>query len=376
MLRYPYRDILHIRAIGFTSFGERHDAVRLEIDAERPVLERRKVQDLELFRVVFFPKLISNSLEIFFFVNYKNLKMSIFKNKIYVNVKLSGIDFLGFRMGGDGLGNIMFPWARGIVFARKHNFQKINSSWKTFKFGTFLRGERDKRTYHNIFEEKNVGGLQKFLCLFFIKKINESDFYKNSNCTSKHLTVTFEGMKNQMADIVDDYEIVREELLKIIRPKHLNLAKKNSTKYIAVHVRLGDFYEPENESQIRNGMYNCRLPIEWYITIINKIRLKYGEDIPVSVFSDGKDNELISLLKLPNVTRVIDGSGISDMISLSMSGILIASNSTFSLWSSYLGRIPTIWFPGTFRINLFKKEENIFEGEIDYDNELPEGLLN
>ena len=40
------------------------------------------------------------------------------------------------------------------------------------------------------------------------------------------------------------------------------------------------------------------------------------------------------------------GSGLGDMLGLSRSNLLIASGSTFSMWGSYLGQVPTIWHPG------------------------------
>lgn len=297
--------------------------------------------------------------------------------RVFVNVKLSSLDFLGFRIGGAGLGNILFPWARGVVFARKNNCKKINSTWSTFKLGTYLRKEKDKRTYHNIFSENNIGGFLKGFYLLVGKNINEVDL-KNKKLISeiRPQIVNFSGMKNQMVDIIDDYAIVREELYKIVRTKHLRLADKNKPKAIAIHIRLGDFYQPKSEKEIRQGKTNCRLPLKWYITVINKIREVQGENLHVSVFSDGTNQQLKEVLELPNVSRVENGTAISDMLSLSYAKILVASNSTYSLWASYLGRTHTIWFPGTHRVYLFGKSENIFEGELDYDEELPSLFVN
>jgi hypothetical protein len=295
--------------------------------------------------------------------------------KVFVNVKLSSLDFLGFRFGGAGLGNILFPWARGIIFAKKHSCKKINCTWTTIKFGTFLRKEKDKRTYHNIFKENEIKGLMKIFLLAFSNGVNEDDF-KFSIENKRNTVVHFFGMKSQMKDILEDYTIVKEELYKIVRKKHLELAEKNRPKAIAVHIRLGDFQDPENEDIIRQGKTNCRLPIKWYVAIINNIRLEVGENVHVSVFSDGSNDQLKEILQLSNVSRVKNGTAISDMLSLSYAKVLIASNSTFSLWSSFIGRIPTIWFPGTNRIKLFFQNEDIFEGELDYFDEVPLSVIN
>ncbi|MEO9570749.1 MAG: alpha-1,2-fucosyltransferase [Polaribacter sp.] len=294
---------------------------------------------------------------------------------VFVNVKLSKIDLLGFRIGGAGLGNILFPWARGVVFAKKNKLKKINSTWITFKFGTYLRKEKDKRNYHNIFLEKNIGGIRKMMYLFIGKHFSENEIIGNKiESTFRPSIITFFGMKNQMNDIINDQKIVKEELFKILRDKHLKLAEKHTPKSIAIHIRLGDFSIPNNEKDIRNGKTNCRLPLNWYVEIISNIRKELSDDIDVLVFSDGKDEELKQILDLPNVSRAKGGTAISDMLSLSYAKILIASNSTFSLWASYLGQNSTIWFPGTHRVKLFNND-NVFEGELDYNDNIPYVLI-
>lgn len=296
--------------------------------------------------------------------------------KIFVNIKLSKWDFCGFRIGGAGLGNLLFPWARGIIFKNKYNTEKLNCTWSTVKVGTFIRKEKDKRTYHNIFFEDYVGGIKKFLLLLLAKKITESEAQNLNSLKGKiPIVINFEGMRNQMNDILDHSTLVKEELYKMVRKKHIELSEKNKPEAIGIHIRLGDFYKPQSESEIRKGLTNCRLPLEWYIEIINKIRTEARANIKVSVFSDGTDEELAVILNLPNVERAVGGSAISDLLSLSKGKILIASNSTFSLWASYLGRPHTIWFPGTHRIKLFKENEAKFESEIDYNDDLDPNLI-
>ncbi len=293
---------------------------------------------------------------------------------VFVNVKLSHLDFFGVRIGGAGLGNILFAWARGVVFAKKNNCKKINSTWSTIKLGTFLRKEKDRRTYYNIFKENYINGFMKVILLLFSKKINENQIDNLPKANKWPLVVNFSGMNNQMLDILEDYDIVIKEFNKIIRPKQLIIAQKNKPEAIAVHIRLGDFYIPKSETEIRKGKTNCRLPLNWYIAVIKNIRKELGYNVAVSVFSDGNDNDLKNLLDMENVVRPKGGSAISDMMSLSYAKILVASNSTFSLWASYIGQTNTIWFPGTHRVKLFNNR-TIYEGEIDYNNNLPKELL-
>ena len=82
------------------------------------------------------------------------------------------------------------------------------------------------------------------------------------------------------------------------------------------------------------------------------------------------DEDLQEILELENCKRVHFGSAISDMLGLSNAKILISSASTFSMWASFLGQHPTIWFPGQMRQKLIN-DATIFEGEMDYNDPLP-----
>ena len=44
------------------------------------------------------------------------------------------------------------------------------------------------------------------------------------------------------------------------------------------------------------------------------------------------------------------------------------------MWASFLGQMPTIWFPGQMRQKLLL--DNLkFEGEVDYDDNLPISII-
>ena len=65
----------------------------------------------------------------------------------YTFVSLGRLESIGVRLGGAGLGNILFPWATAIVYAKIHNLTRLQTTWKNLKIGTFLRIDRDKRIY-------------------------------------------------------------------------------------------------------------------------------------------------------------------------------------------------------------------------------------
>ena len=99
------------------------------------------------------------------------------------------------------------------------------------------------------------------------------------------------------------------------------------------------------------------------------------QTIPIYIFSDGSYNDIEEILKLDNCEKIFYGSAISDMLAMSRCKLLIASGSTFSMWSSFIGQVSTVWFPGQMRQKLLLNNQS-FEGEIDYDDELPQILKN
>ena len=129
-----------------------------------------------------------------------------------------------------------------------------------------------------------------------------------------------------------------------------------------------------NEDRLRSGKSNTRVPIGWYIFQIKKLKHSFGNNIDINIFSDGSKEDLMEVLSNNNVRLVEGGNALSDLLLLSQSKIIISSNSTFSLWASYLGRCHTIWYPGTKRFVLFYQKESSVEIELDYFEELPKKI--
>ncbi len=271
----------------------------------------------------------------------------------YTFASLGRFESLGFRIGGSGLGNSLFPWATALVFAKNNNLKKINTTWLNLKLGPFLRKENDKRLYGTLFNESNgIGGIRKFLLL-------------NLSSNVKY----FSSIDKMFKPFKEEHNYVREELYNIISKKYLIRSNMINKEGIGIHIRFGDFEIPNNEEVLRRGSWNYRIPLRWYITIINKIR-SFNKDIPFYIFTDGNNSEIKELLEMNNCFRCSTGSSISDMIALSKFKLLIASGSTFSMWSSFLGQIPTIWYPGQMRDSLMNNNI-VFEGTVDYDDVLP-----
>jgi hypothetical protein len=285
---------------------------------------------------------------------------------LYSYAKLSRLDFGIVRFGGPGLGNLLFPWARFITASHKYSLTPICPTWPQFKVGPTLRREKDKRSYYDLFiiSDDQICGWRKYGLLATAPRTSESEFPRLLNSGVHARIVVFEGMGRFFEPILADHALVKESLLKISRAEHKVGMEFDFRGSISVHVRLGDFGVPSDKCDLISGKPNLRLPLSWYIASINELRRQLNKQLPVFVFSDGRDEELEALLSLPCCQRINFGSSLSDLIALSRANILIASNSTFSMWASYLGRMPVIWHRGQLQQRLYYDHP---KGEIEFE---------
>jgi hypothetical protein len=264
---------------------------------------------------------------------------------IYAYPRLSKADFWYFRIGGNGLGNLLFCWARCLVSARRQGWRMVWPTWFSYKPKNWRVNPYDVRTYGNLFRRTSEyqGGLCKFPQLAFRKWVSESEAELAPPPPGS--VVVFRGMAGKFAPFLGERETVTKALLDMTRPHHLSGYVEHDPAPIGIHVRLGDFVRQSDlDTTVR--VDNSVLPLDWYKKALLAVRRELGAGAPARVFSDGTDEELRPLLSMDNVKRVTFGSSIADMLALARSRILIASGSTFSMWPSYLGQVPTVWHPG------------------------------
>jgi hypothetical protein len=137
-------------------------------------------------------------------------------------------------------------------------------------------------------------------------------------------------------------------------------------------VRRGDFADVRG-TESYTGRRNVRLPIEWYVAAVRALRKQVGRALPFLLFSDGSDVELGPLLEEAGVSRYHNRNALSDLLLLSKARVIVASGSTYSMWASFLGQAPTIWFPGQRRQCVTQNPDHAPEWEPPA--ELPDGLL-
>ena len=279
---------------------------------------------------------------------------------MYVYPKFDAIDGhdLGFvRLGGPGLGNLLMFYAQAIIYAHEHDAQIIHPTWPSIKFGPYIRHEKDKRFYGDLFRSRDdeISGLRKILLLLFSRKnIIMFDKYYG--------TMTETGLLGR-----EKAAVIRSHLIKHnAHPEYT----RNINNSIAVHVRLGDFFRV-NEKALKNKAENSSTPVYWYANTITKIRKALGKNIEACVFSDGTDEELKTLLALDNCKRVFCGNALNDILTIATAPVLIASGSTFSNWARYLGNMSAIFFPGQLR----ERFGSDFEIELDNDEDFSEEII-
>ena len=229
-----------------------------------------------------------------------------------------------------GLGNMLFPWARSIIFAYHNKCPIIAPQWvKINRIGPWLRGERDKRYYFAQFTNTGyIQGLRRRLILWVSKRIDEGEYY-DGRCG----VCVFSGMRGYFKDICNYRDVVRNEIARISAPKIREALDLLPNEFIGVHVRRGDFTTIGLTQQ--EG---------YYLHAIEKANELAGRVMPVLVFSDGRQEELRYFLKFENVRLMPPASALQDLLSLARSKVLVATNnSTFSAWANFLGGMKSVW---------------------------------
>jgi hypothetical protein len=281
---------------------------------------------------------------------------------VFAYPRLSKTDLLFLRLGGNGLGNLMFAWARALSASQRYGWRMVWPTWGSLKPKNWRVNPYDHRTYFDLFKpnDRYVTGWRKPWCLARYPWVPETEALEHGAAPGS--VVQFRGMEGMFAPFRDDHELVYGELLDLARPQHLRAFSDPDPAPIGIHVRRGDFvwYDTWEETI---SIHNSMLPTEWYVGAVQAVRSAIGRQTRAYLFSDGSEEELAPLLGLPNVERVHFGSGLADMLALTRCRLLITSGSTFSMWGSYLGQVPAIWHPGKRLMHLLLEHP---EREIEW----------
>ena len=280
-----------------------------------------------------------------------------------------------------GLGNKLFTWAHGIVFAKKNNLQHYSIGLTRLKIGPILRKETSLRFYRNYFKSATLITKIKLL---FLKRLKRTAMKSYSDCNTFDDKTNELFIFNEIPHWSDYFKGIRENRDVVVKTffesLNSNIYKKYSNKItpiIGVHFRMGDF-KKISAVQDFSKVGHARTPIQYFIDVINELRIAADANLPVTIFSDGNSNELSKVLSLSNVHLAEDDLDILHMLHLSKSKVIVLSaGSTFGHWSAFLSNAAIIHhyqhYHSNIRDNRFN--EKYFEGVIHPQKELHNELI-
>ena len=176
---------------------------------------------------------------------------------------------------------------------------------------------------------------------------------------------SFQGFWQNWRYVEPISDVIYNEINTFINHLTLDTIKINSSKLLVCHVRRGDFL-------IRNRSKELGIiPLRWYIDQINKIKL-IAPDIQIVTFTDSKDC-LTSESGFEQMGLIYGSSFNSHwqiLKTMAMADFVIAGNSSFSWWGSFLclknGGIPFI--PKQFYLKLDTFDALNYPGFQTYEN--------
>lgn len=239
------------------------------------------------------------------------------------------------RLPSAGLGNKLFSWASGIVFSTVNNCPHYVTGLTKLHIGPILRGERKKRFYIGYF--KNERRLLP-LPVYFQKKKTLPQKKADQILPSGICYVFGEipDWRDYFATLKNHRALITDAFWNSLTPKVLKRIENHPSPAIGVHIRMGDFRQLQ-EGEDFSKVGTVRTPFSYFVETIQSIRNFVNRELPVTIFSDGFDNELAEILCLPNTTRAKDDFDIVHLAVLSRSKLIIMSaGSTFSFWAGFL----------------------------------------
>lgn len=244
---------------------------------------------------------------------------------------LSRWDVGVIRSPGPGLGNLLFPIARALIAQKVHGGVFVHPTLRQLKLGTFLRRERDTRTYGSVMRSRTGAEWRDWAQAQWCSKIDEDAY-----CGETGVTVRYSGLKRYFHDLTGYSEIVSAWLQDTVH----SVGAMDNTYDIGLHIRLGDFSQPASDQ----GGNNVRLPFSWYRAALEEARRLLGTAKPrITLFTDGNVDFVTRELGMGDLTIDPSSNALTAIHNLSRARVVVASRSTFSMWAIYLGGMPAIW---------------------------------
>jgi hypothetical protein len=151
--------------------------------------------------------------------------------------------------------------------------------------------------------------------------------------------------RDQFGDIRNHRDFIRGRLLAIMRDPYKKEADTLQPPVVAVHVRRGDFRSLRVGEDFAH-VGGVRTAEQYFADLIEQIRHVSGWDLPVTVFSDGTDDEITLLTRMPAVTRSPATSDVVDLLLMARARVIITSaGSSFGEWAAFLSEAAVLRHP-------------------------------
>ncbi len=143
-----------------------------------------------------------------------------------------------------------------------------------------------------------------------------------------------------------------------------------------MHIRRGDLTRqglvPERGRAV--AQYTSTA---WFVSMVRAVRRRTElASTPIVVFTDGSGEEVTEVLSFDNVHLRKRCAAIADLWALAHARLLFASGfSTFSMWASFLGRMPTIYAPGKMQQIVQSGHPPAKEIELEEGADIPADVL-
>ena len=266
-----------------------------------------------------------------------------------------------------GLANKLFVWAKAQTFAHVNGIPVHTIGWSYPKIGPILRGEKSSRLYSRFFERTSTAAALALISGAAHGGIVEEPVIELRPSSVSRNVFTFRripGWQDMFGDIREQRTFLRHRAYAAIRPVYAESLERLVPPIIAIHVRRGDFRQLNPNENFRD-VGGVRTPDRYFTDIIHQMRSAAGVDLPITVFSDGSDKELSSLLSLPNVSRSKAQNDVEDLLLMSRSRVIVLSaGSTYSEWAGFLSDAVLLRHPDHINghIRPATIRQNLYEG--------------
>jgi len=250
---------------------------------------------------------------------------------IYHYPSLSKHDFLFFRLHGAGLANHLFPMYRAFQKSRQTNGIFLFPTMTQVKIGPIIRREQDKRIYFNLFQRRSINELIKLKVLASSNKFNESNYELLDK--TKDGVIIYEGMEGfSYNEKYYFFKFFNNEF----RNDFVNILMEKTKNKVRLSSELSNIRKDDICVHIRRGDFPDKLSDEWYIKSINYVVQEFPGS-KIRIFTDDINSLRDNILSIKNISVDSSFNAWHALIKMSAHGTIVASKSTFAMWSAFIG---------------------------------------